>query len=106
MLEAAPGPRRRRPRHVRRARRHRRGAAPGARLRPRCEGLQGRRPDEKVAMKLALRLRLLRWAKALTLRTVVLMLLAVLASGGFLAIARALKRPAFDRADAAIELFI
>jgi len=57
-------------------------------------------------VKLALRLRLLRWAKALTLRTFVFMLLAVLASGGFLAIARALKRPAFDKADAAIELFI
>ena len=34
------------------------------------------------------------------------MLLAVVASAGFLAIARALKRPAFDKADAAIELFI
>lgn len=57
-------------------------------------------------MKVALRLKLLRWAKAFTLRTFVLMLLAVVASAGFLAIARSLKRPAFDKADAAIELFI
>ena len=55
---------------------------------------------------LARRLKLLRWAKALTLRTFVLMVIAVVASGGFLAIARMLKNPAFDKADGAIELFI
>ena len=57
-------------------------------------------------MKVALRLRLLRWAKAVTLRTFVMMLLAVVASAGFLVIARLLKRPAFGNLDASIELFI
>ncbi|MEO6771949.1 MAG: phosphatase PAP2 family protein [Kofleriaceae bacterium] len=57
-------------------------------------------------MKVPVRLKLLRWAKAVTLRTFVLMLLAVVASGGFLVIASLLERPAFDKIDATIELFI
>jgi membrane-associated phospholipid phosphatase len=57
-------------------------------------------------VKVALELKVKRWLKAITLRTFVLMLLAVVASAGFLAIARSLKLPAFDKADAAIEMFI
>jgi undecaprenyl-diphosphatase len=57
-------------------------------------------------MNIALRLKLLRWAKALTLRTFVLMIVALAASIGFALIARALRHPAFDRVDAEIELFV
>jgi len=57
-------------------------------------------------MNVAHRLKLLRWAKAVTLRTFVLMVVALAASIGFALIARALRHPAFDRVDAEIELFV
>lgn len=52
------------------------------------------------------RLAVLRWAKALTLRTFVLFLLALIASAGFVVIASQLTRPEFKSLDGAIELFI
>ncbi|MEO8549985.1 MAG: phosphatase PAP2 family protein [Kofleriaceae bacterium] len=52
------------------------------------------------------RLAVLRWAKALTLRTFLLFGLALIASAAFVVIASQLTRPAFKSFDGAIELFI
>lgn len=52
------------------------------------------------------RLAVLRWAKALTLRTFLFFGIALVAAVGFVVIASLLTRPEFKSADASIELFI
>lgn len=57
-------------------------------------------------MQLVTRAHVLRWARAITLRTFVLFAAAVLASAVFVIIARELKSPALDRLDKTIELAV